>query len=66
MDRTKFRCHHRPPRLYSGAAADAKLGSAAMSTQRGVKMAAEYDLSDELCASDRDPPEDGVVYSRTR
>ena len=31
-------------------AADAKLVSAAMSTQRGVKRAPECDLSDELCA----------------
>ena len=43
------------------AAADAKLESAAISTQRGVKRAVEYDLSDELYTSVGDPPEDGDV-----
>ena len=37
---------------------NAKLGSATMSMQRGVKRAAKYDLYDEVCVSDRDPSED--------
>ena len=37
-----------------------------MSPQRGVKRAAEYELSDELCASVGEPPEDGIVLQSAK